>query len=92
MGLSKLSKKCKRCPYVKTCDHKEMENLMYYPDTIEADKSLNSSSPVMAPVLRETRDINIGGTFITVYKDDIEKELYKSLSVNFINFGGWKYD
>lgn len=27
MGLSKLAAKCRVCPYVDTCDHKEMEAL-----------------------------------------------------------------
>lgn len=27
MGLSKLAAKCRACPYVDTCDHKEMEAL-----------------------------------------------------------------
>lgn len=31
MGLSKLSAKCRACPDVETCDHKEMEALGYLP-------------------------------------------------------------
>lgn len=27
MGLSKLAAKCRACPYMDTCDHKEMEAL-----------------------------------------------------------------
>lgn len=29
MGLSRLAKACQKCPYVDTCDHKEMEALGY---------------------------------------------------------------
>lgn len=31
MGLSKLTAKCRACPKVDTCDHKEMEALGYLP-------------------------------------------------------------
>lgn len=31
MGLSKLSARCQACPFVSTCDHKEMEALGYLP-------------------------------------------------------------
>lgn len=29
MGLSKLAAKCRACPYVDTCDHKEMEAAVF---------------------------------------------------------------
>lgn len=32
-----------------------------------------------APVLRETMQINVGGVMTTVYRDEIEKEIYKAL-------------
>lgn len=32
-----------------------------------------------APILRETMDIVIDGNVVKVYKDEIEKELYKQL-------------
>lgn len=31
MGLSKLSARCQACPFVDTCDHKEMKALGYLP-------------------------------------------------------------
>lgn len=31
MGLSKLSAKCQACPFVDTCDHKEMESYGFLP-------------------------------------------------------------
>lgn len=31
MGLSRLAAKCRTCPYVSTCDHKQMEALGYLP-------------------------------------------------------------
>lgn len=41
-----------------------------------------------APVLRETMQINVGGVMTTVYKDEIEKEIYKALYEPFmLNYG-----
>lgn len=31
MGLSILAAKCRACPYVSTCDHKQMEAIGYLP-------------------------------------------------------------
>lgn len=52
----------------------------------EATKEAGMSAA--APLLRETMEINIGGKMVTVYKDDIEKEIYKALREPFmLNFG-----
>lgn len=41
-----------------------------------------------APLLRETMQINVGGVMTTVYKDEIEKEIYKALREPFmLNYG-----
>lgn len=41
-----------------------------------------------APILRETMQINVGGVMTTVYKDEIEKEIYKALREPFmLNYG-----
>lgn len=32
MGLSRLSDKCRTCPFVDTCNHKRMEALGYFPE------------------------------------------------------------
>ena len=40
------------------------------------------------PLMRETKAINVGGVLTTVYKDDIEREIYKALREPFsLNFG-----
>lgn len=41
------------------------------------------------PLLRETMEIRVDGKVLTVYKDEIEKELYKHLGVGLMQFGGW---
>lgn len=43
---------------------------------IEASKEAGMNAA--QPVLRETMQINIGGVMTTVYKEEIEKELYKA--------------
>lgn len=70
-ALTKLAEKCRRCPFVDKCDHKEMEHLAYYEQPMAA-------SATVQPALRETTQINIGGAMETVYKDEIENELYKA--------------
>ena len=41
-----------------------------------------------APLLRETMQINVDGVMTTVYKDEIEKEIYKALREPFmLNYG-----
>lgn len=80
MGLSKLAAGCQVCPYVDTCDHKRMEALGFLPEP----PLLNSASQIAAesaaqPLLRETREIRVNGVTMTVYVDEIEKQLYRGL-------------
>lgn len=43
---------------------------------------------VVVPLLRETMQINVDGVMTTVYKDEIEKEIYKALREPFmLNYG-----
>lgn len=76
-GLSRLSKKCQECPFVETCNHKQMEALAYLNDAGQT-----ASMDAAAPVLRETMIINAGdGTMIEVYKEEIQKQIYKELGI-----------
>lgn len=60
-----------------------MEALAY----LEPAKADNTQSAA-APVLRETMQINVGGVMTSVYKDDIEREIYKALREPFmLNYG-----
>lgn len=70
--------KCRNCPFVDKCDRKRMESHCYRdePIGIEAGKEVGMNAA--QPVLRETMQMNIGGVMTTVYKDEIEKELYKA--------------
>lgn len=79
MGPSRLSKECRECPFVGRCKNKRMEALGYLPEPMAASASQSGLESVASPLLRETREIYVDGKTITVYKDEIEKELYKSL-------------
>ena len=80
MGLSKLAAGCQSCPYVDTCDHKRMEALVFLP---EPPLSMSASQPAAdsaaQPLLRETREIRVNGKPVTVYVDEIEKQLTRGL-------------
>lgn len=79
MELTILAKSCRNCRFAKTCDHKKMEALGYFPEPLIAEVKATSASEMAAPVLRETANTVIDGNVVKVYKDEIEKELYKQL-------------
>lgn len=83
-GPSKLSKACRCCPYVKTCDHKEMEAMAYLPDiSVSMNYGEHLAAPTISqPMARETVKINVGGEIHTMYKDEFEKMIYESLYKN----------
>ncbi len=37
MALARLTKQCRECPFVETCEHKKMEALGYLPEPIMAE-------------------------------------------------------
>lgn len=79
MGLSRLSEICKSCPFVNSCDHKYMESLGCLAEPLIASAAESVAQPLTQPILRETMTIYVDGKQLTVYKDDILKELNKSL-------------
>lgn len=47
MGLSQLAPRCRVCPYVESCDHKQMVALGYLPlpeSTVEIDIAIDQIS------------------------------------------------
>lgn len=71
------------------CNHKQMEALGYLPDPIMAPTAESSAADLVQPILRETMTIMVNGNPTTVYKDEIEKELYKHLYSGLgLQFGG----
>ena len=86
--LSKMAEKCKVCPDRDKCDHKKMELCAYIEPQIEANSGIGAGMNAAMPALRETMQINAGGIMTTVYKDEIEKEIYKALHEPFVlNYG-----
>lgn len=79
MELTILAKSCRNCRFVKTCDHKKMEALGYFPEPLIAEVKAPLMAEMAAPILRETANTVIDGNVVKVYKDEIEKELYKQL-------------
>lgn len=89
MGLSQLSERCRKCPFVDKCDHKRMEALVYLPEPqIAMNASQSAGIDAAQPLLRETMTIHIAGKPV-VYKDEIEKQLYNHLYSHFgLQYGG----
>lgn len=80
MGLSKLAAGCQSCPYVDTCDHKRMEALGFLPEPLlSMPASQPAADSAAQPLLREMREIRVNGKPVTVYVDEIEKQLTRGL-------------
>lgn len=78
--LSKMSVKCQMCRRVDKCDHKRMEACAYFEDkNIAESYATPTAADLAAPILRETQTICVNSVKTEVYKDDIEKALYKQL-------------
>lgn len=80
-ALSRLSSGCKRCRYVETCDHKQMEALSYI-----APATSNVSLPITQPILKkhDLREIKLDtDTTVTIdleeMKEQAKKDFYKGL-------------
>lgn len=88
-AISQMSEKCQKCPDRDKCNHKRMEACAYYDEPqIAVSAGVGAGVSAAAPALRETMQINIGGVMTTVYKDEIEKEIYKALRKPFaLNYG-----
>lgn len=89
MGLSRLAEQCRKCPFKDNCKNKRMEALGYLPEPILAEASVSSAAELTQPILRETVNTIIDGKIVKVYKDEIEKQLYKELYSHLgLQFGG----
>lgn len=79
-SISKIAEKCMACSNVDKCSHKRMEACAYYEHKNMAESvAMPSKSDAAAPVLRETVNTIVNGQVVKVYKDEIEKTLYKHL-------------
>ncbi len=79
-SVSKIAKKCDECPKKDKCEHKRMELCAAAELPITApssnEKCLDSAT---VPLLRERIESPLSPF---AYRDELEKELYKALSVN----------
>lgn len=90
MGLSRLAAKCMECPFVDKCNNKRMEALAYCE---MPNLAYSYAEPIVSsmtePILRKTMTVMVEGSPTVVYKDEIEKQLYKSLYSHLgIQYGG----
>lgn len=85
-SLSKLSEKCKVCPEMDKCKHKKMElcALAELPPQMSISASQGVLEGATMPLLREKVKSPLSPF---TYKDELEKEIYKSLSINHMMFG-----
>lgn len=89
MALSRLAEQCQKCPFKDNCKNKRMEALGYLPGPILAEAAAPSIAELTEPILRETVNTIIDGKVVKVYKDEIEKQLYKELYSHLgLQFGG----
>jgi len=84
MGLSRTASRCRKCPFNDTCRNKRMEALGYLQEA-----GASTAESIAQPMLRETVNTIINGEVVKVYKDDIEKQIYKSLYSHLgLQYGG----
>ena len=78
------------CPFVDKCDKKRMEALAYFEmPNLAASYAEPIAASTTEPTLRETVTVMVDGSPAVVYKDEIEKQLYKSLYSNLgLQYGG----
>lgn len=79
MSLSRLSAKCRACPFVDTCDHKEMEAYRYLPlPELTAQPTetgyRNAENLLDNPKMLIGSDTALGGLIRTAGEIDIDVE------------------
>lgn len=72
MGLSRLSEKCRKCPFVDKCNHKQMEGMLHLDETKIATNSVQLDQALLTTVYKTEKPV-------VDYKDEIRKQLYKLL-------------
>lgn len=78
MGLSRLSERCSVCPYVDTCDHKEMEAVGYLPEPVIASAVEPALATMAAPIMvkHDYRDIKVSeNVTVTIDVEDLKRKM-----------------
>ena len=91
-SLSRLSEKCRKCPFKEKCKKKRMESEAYIEPNIAQNVAVNFSESMAQPILakHEYKDVKVAeNTTITIdleeLKKQMEKEFYKAVGLG-INY------
>lgn len=94
MRLTRLSAKCRACPFVEKCDHKRLEAEAYLEPSVAASAAYPLVEGLVEPVMIEHdyRSVKVAeNTVITIdleeLKRQMEKEFYNQAGLG-IQFGG----
>lgn len=92
-NLTRLSKKCRECPFKDKCSKKRMEAEAHLPEPMLASATMPSAAELSALILKEHdyRDVKIAeGMTVTIdleeLKKQMEQDFYKSIGLG-LNFG-----
>lgn len=92
-SLSKLSKKCRECPFKEKCSKKRMEAEGYLPEPMLASATVPSAGELAAPILRkhDYRNVKVAENMtITIdleeLKEQMKQDFYKSVGLG-LHFG-----
>ena len=89
MALVRLAKQCRECTFFKTCENKKLEAIGYLPEPIMTDVKAPVTADIAAPILREIVSRVVDGKVVTMYKDELEKIIYKDLYSHLgLQYGG----
>lgn len=68
------------CIYFNSCENKVMAHEGLLDPPMLESATADAIQTLLEPVLRETMEINVYGTRMTVYKDDIKRMIYEPLT------------
>lgn len=92
-SLSRLSKKCRECPFKDKCSKKRMEAEAYLPEPMLASAAMPSAAEMASPILREHdyRNVKVAERMtLTIdleeLKEQMKQDFYKSVGLG-LNFG-----
>ena len=81
MGLSRLSDRCRKCRYVDTCEHKEMEGLLM------AEAAQPAAAETAAPVLAAEDTVTIpldSQVAVTIDGDQIRRKIAQAFGASML--------
>lgn len=87
-SISRLSQKCRSCPYVSKCSMKRLESEAYMEPNLAASATVPSGAEMLRPmaVKHDYRDIKISeGVTITIdaeeLKEQMRKDFYRKVGI-----------